>query len=340
MNGSLRMGVVGLGMQGIGHLENIRAHPKAELTAICDINKELLEERAAAFDVAHCFADYHDLVACNEVDAVVIVLPDHLHREAAVAALQAGRHLLLEKPMALTVADAEAIAAAAEVSAGKFMLNLSNRWMPSFAAGKSRLESGALGIPRYIFSRMTNRIDVPTEKLPWLQNSHPAHWIGVHRLDIARWYVGREITRVRALHREGVMKERGFNTVDFYQATLEFEGGAVMSLEGSWILPTSYPSLVDSKFYCLCDKGVIDLDRFRSELSIAGPESFDLVTPLAGNVLGQPTGFTVDALRHFVDCCLDDRQPIDTAADGVALTKALCTIVASAERDGEVMKIR
>jgi predicted dehydrogenase len=135
-----------------------------------------------------------------------------------------------------------------------------------------------------------------------------------------------------------VLRERGFATIDFYQATVEFDGGAVMTLEGSWILPPSYPSMVDSRFYCLCDKGVIEVDRFRSELSIAG-ETFDLATPLAGTFLGQPAGFTVEALRHFVDCCLEDRTPMVTAADGVALTKALCAIVESAQQDGRVIEI-
>jgi len=338
-DGRLRFGVIGLGWQGGSHLENIGSVARAELVAVCDINEKLLAERARTFRVRHCFTGYRDLVACDEVDAVIVALPDDLHRDSAVAALEAGKHLLLEKPMALTVADAQAIAGAAERGKGHFMLNLSNRWMPAFAAAKVKLDEGEFGPVRYIFSRMANRIDVPTERLPWLQRSHLAHWIGIHRLDIARWYVGREIRRVRALHSKGVLSERGFDNTDLFQATIEFDGGAIMTLEANWILPPSYPSLVDSRFYCLCDKAVIDVDRSRSELAMAGPKSFVMATPGAGNVLGQQSGFTVDALRHFVDCCLDDRDPLVTAADGVALTRALCAIVQSCEADGSVIKL-
>ncbi len=277
----LRFGVIGVGWQGGSHLQNLAAEPRARLTALCDINTQLLAERATTFGVEHRFTDYRDLVACNEVDAVIVALPDYLHRDPAVAALEAGKHLLLEKPMALSVADAEAIATAAERSSGRFMLNLSNRWMPAFAAGKTAPDGGKFGQPRYFFARMANRIDVPTQRLPWLQRSHLAHWIGIHRLDIARWYAGREIVRVRALHRRGMLAGKGFNAGDLFQATLEFDGGAVMSLEGNWILPPSYPSLVDSRFYCLCDNGVIDVDRSRSELAVkwtreSGLGTFDM----------------------------------------------------------------
>lgn len=336
----LRFGVIGVGWQGGGHLQNLGADPRAELAAICDINEKLLVERKEAFNVPRCFTDYREVLACDEVDAVIVALPDDVHCEPSVAVLEAGKHLLLEKPMALTVADAEAIAEAAKRGPGRFMLNLSNRWMPAFASAKTLIDGGKFGLVRYVFSRMSNRIEVPTERLPWLQRSHLAHWIGVHRLDLARWYIGREIVRVRAVHRRGVLAARGFDTSDLYQATIEFDGGAVMSLEGTWILPPSYPSLVDSRFYCLCENGVIDVDRFRSELAVAGPETFDMATPLAGSVLGRPTGFTVEALHHFVDCCLEGKDPMVTAADGLALTRAVCAIVQSCEADGAVVDPR
>jgi len=96
---------------------------------------------------------------------------------------------------------------------------------------------------------------------------------------------------------------------------------------------------VDSRFYCLCEKGVVDVDRFRSELAVAGPESFDMATPLAGSVHGRPAGFTMDAFRHFVDCCVEGAEPLVTAADGVALTRALCAIVQSCEEDGAVVTL-
>ena len=335
----LRVGVIGVGWQGEGHLANFTACERAELTAICDVNAELLAQRAEAFGVPNTFADYHDLLACDAVDAVAIVTPDHLHREIAVAAFQAGKHVLLEKPMATNMADAQAIADAAHAAKGIGMLNLSNRWMYTFAKGKDLVDSGAVGDIQYVFARMTNRIDVPTEKLTWLKSSHPAHWIGVHRLDIARWWLGREAVRVRGVHRKGVLASQGYDAPDFYQATIEFDGGAVMSLEGGWSLPLSHPSIIDSKFYALCTKGVVDIDRVRSELLVTTADAYQPSTPTAGAALDQRGGFTFRATRHFVDCALGGTQPMTTIDDGLALTRILCAVVESCEADGKVVEL-
>jgi predicted dehydrogenase len=339
MQRQLRVGVLGVGLQGAGHLHNLAADPRASIAALCDINADLLAERANAFGVERTFNDYRALLDCDDIDAVIVALPDAMHRDPSIAALDAGKHVLLEKPMALTVEDAQAVADAAGRSNRAFMLNLSNRWMPAFSKAHDLIASGDMGQVRYIFSRMSNRIDVPTKMLKWLSDSHLAHWIGVHRFDIARWLVGREVVRVRAVERDGVLKARGMNVADFYQATLEFDGGAVLSLEGSWILPESHPGLVDSKFYIVCDNGVIDIDRMRSELAVAGPSRYDASTPGAGPLVTGWSGFTVEASRHFVDCCLNGTQPLIGAADGVAMTRTLCAIVESAQSDGRIIDL-
>ena len=334
----LRVGIIGVGWHGAGHVRNFSAEPRAEVTALCDLDEARLAQRAAEIGGCRTFADYRDLLACEEMDAAVIALPDPLHRDPAVAALAAGKHVLLEKPMALTVPDAEAIAAAARAAAGVFMLDLSNRWIPAFARGKQRIDSGELGEVRYVFARLANRIEVPAERLPWLRDSHLAHWIGIHRLDIARWWIGREAVRVRAVQRRGVLAARGIDAPDFYQATIEFDGGAVVNLEGNWILPPTFPGLVDSKFFALCQRGCIDVDRLRSEMAVAGPEAFELATPSAGQVLDQQCGFTYAAARHFIDCALAGQPPLVGADDGLALTRILCAIVRSAEADGEIVE--
>lgn len=339
MSEPLRVGVLGVGWQGGSHLANFSAIGEAELAAMCDRDPDRLLERVGEYPGVTAYHAYQDLLADASIDAVAIVLPDHLHREAAVAALEAGKHVLLEKPMALTVDDAEAVADAAARAPGTFMLMLSNRWMHPFAAGKALLDGGSVGAARYVHARLSNRIEVPTVKLPWLQRSHLAHWIGVHRLDVACWYIGSDPVRVRAVHRTGVLESQGFETIDFFQATVEFANGAVLNLDGSWILPPGHPSLVESRFYCLCEHGLIDVDRLRSELAVSGPESFDLSTPTGGVVHGQMCGFTLEATRYFVRCCQTGEHPMVDAAHGVMLTRTLCAIVQSANSDGAVIDL-
>ncbi len=335
----LRVGILGVGWHGGSHLANFAAEPRVEMAALCDVDESRLAERAAELPGARTFTDWRELVAWEGIDAVVIALPDMLHRDPAVAACEAGKHVLCEKPMALSVADAEAMAAAAREGDGAFLLNLSNRWIPAFAKGRELIDSGSVGQVRYVFARLANRIDVPTERLPWLARSHLAHWIGIHRLDIARWWIGREAVRVRAVQRTGVLAARGFDAPDFYQATIEFDGGAVLSLEGNWILPPGFPGLVDSKFFALCERGCLDVDRLRSEMVVATGEGFDMTTPTAGRTLDQQAGFTYAACRHFVDCCLTGREPLVTADDGLALARVCCAIVRSAENDGEIVDL-
>jgi predicted dehydrogenase len=335
----LRVGLLGVGWHGGSHIANFRADRRVRITAICDLNEELLAERARSLEGVGTHTDYREMMARDDVDAVVIALPDHLHAAPALAACEANKHVLLEKPMALTVEDAERIAEAARASRGAFMLNMSNRWLYPFAKGRELIDSGAVGDVRYVFTRLANRIDVPTERLPWLQKSHLAFWIGIHRLDIARWWIAREAVRVRAVQRAGVLSARGFDAADFYQATIEFDGGAVVSLEGNWILPRSFPNMVDSKFFALCTDGMIDVDRMRSELAVSHSAGFELATPTAGPALDQPSGYTLAATRHFVDCALSGAAPLVGPEDGLALTRILCAVVRSAEADGDVVTL-
>ena len=145
--------------------------------------------------------------------------------------------------------------------------------------------------------------------------------------------------RVRGVHRYGVLKESGYDAPDFFQATLEFGNGTVMSLEVNWILPPSYPGMVDSKFYALCSKGVIDVDRFRSELNVVKPQEVIMATPADGPSLGQVSGFTFAAARHFADSALDGTPPLADMGDGLKLAKTLCAVVDSCNNDGRVIEL-
>ncbi|MFQ6096778.1 MAG: Gfo/Idh/MocA family protein, partial [Armatimonadota bacterium] len=215
----LRIGVIGLGVQGQKHVDCFRAAPNATVTAICDANEVLLNERSAQYGVEAAYTDYRALLEQADVDAVSLVLPDHLHRDACEAAFAAGKHVLLEKPMATTVEDAEAILAAQKRAGTKLMINWSNRWMPAFASGKAALDEGRLGDPLYIYARLSNTLYVPTKMLSWAAGTRLPHWLICHRFDIARWYLGCEAKRVRAVCRSRVLRGMGIDTPDFYQAT-------------------------------------------------------------------------------------------------------------------------
>jgi len=327
----LNVGVVGVGLQGEGHVKAYHAIHNARLVAVCDANAERAQSVAQSYGVEAICATYEELFAREDIDAVSITLPDHLHRDAAVKALGAGKHVLLEKPMATTVADAEAIVAAQRASGRKLMVNWSNRWMLAFSQTKEALDSGSLGDPLYCYARLNNTIYVPTKMLSWSASTLLPHWLICHRFDIARWYFGSEAKRVTAVRRYGVLREMGIDTPDFYQATIEFENGCVGNFESCWILPDTLPWIVDSKFQLICTKGYVNVDPLLPMHVRASDEKYEQPGYLAGDVMGEPTGFVRHAIQHFVDSVLQDQEPLITGEDGLAIAKTLCAVVEAAE---------
>jgi predicted dehydrogenase len=305
---------------------------------VCDANAERAQDVARRYGAEAAYAAYGELLAREDIEAVSIALPDHLHREATEKAFAAGKHVLLEKPMATSVEDGEAIVAAQKASGRKLMVNWSNRWMLAFSQTKDALDSGALGDPLYCYARLNNTLYVPTKMLSWSANTRLPHWLICHRYDIARWYFGSEAKRVTAVRRYGVLRDVGIDTPDFYQATIEFENGGVGNFESCWILPETLPWIVDSKFQLICSKGYVNVDPLMPMHVRAGDAKYEQPGYLSGDVMGEPTGFVRQAIQHFVDSVLQDQEPLITGEDGLAITRTLCAVVEAAET-GEAVEL-
>jgi predicted dehydrogenase len=144
---ALRVAFVGTGRIADLHALGYRDNPKAEILALCDANEETVHRRAREWGAARQFTDYRQLLADPDVDAVEILTPHHLHAEMAIAALEAGKHVSVQKPMALTVAECDAMIAAAR-RAGKSLRVFENfRHYPAHAKAKELLAAGAIGEP-------------------------------------------------------------------------------------------------------------------------------------------------------------------------------------------------
>lgn len=329
--GTLRYGCIGAGVQGESHIKVIAALPNTELVCVCDQNEQRARLAALRYGARNAVTSYADLLADDSIQAVSIALPDHLHREVSVAAFAAGKHVLLEKPMATTVADAEAIVTAQQASGKTLMILLSNRWMPMFWTTRDLLDSGELGDPLYAYARLSNTLYVPTRMLSWAAHTRLPFWLICHRYDIARWYFGSEAKRVTAVCRSGVLREMGIDTPDFYQATVEFHNGCVGNFESCWIMPDTMPSLVDSKFELICTRGYVNVDPTPPVHTVATGTRYENRGFLFNDVQGQPRGFVFDAIAHFVDCVLRGEQPLITGHDGLMITRALAAMVESAQ---------
>ncbi|MDO4175830.1 MAG: Gfo/Idh/MocA family oxidoreductase, partial [Eubacteriales bacterium] len=146
----VKVGIVGLGELGSVHAENLRFKiPNAELVAICGIlaEKEKLEKRKAEWDIPYCFYDFEEMVKLQEIEAVVISSSTAAHHAHALAAIQAGKHVFIEKPTGLNEQECMEIEQAAAASDKIFTVGFMRRHDPSYAEAKRRIDAGEIGTP-------------------------------------------------------------------------------------------------------------------------------------------------------------------------------------------------
>ncbi|MFP4250947.1 MAG: Gfo/Idh/MocA family protein [Armatimonadota bacterium] len=333
-------GVIGTGVWGETHLKTYSTQPGGELVCICDLNEDLVKERAQQYDVGCWTTDYEELLDRDDIDAVSVVTPDFLHREVAVAAAEAGKHVLLEKPMATTVEDCQAMIDAAEANDVLLMVDFHNRWNPAMWGIKKKIVAGEMGEPQMLTCRLNDTIYVPTEMLSWGGDSTVVWFLGSHMVDLVRWLFDDEISRVYSVSRSRVLAERGVNTPDFFHTICELEGGGVAHVENCWIMSTEMPTVFDLKMEMIGSEGTAFADasshRMLQTFTPEGASYADVA--VVTDVHGTPNGFGIQSIRHFAESVIDGSEPIVRPMDGLENTRVLVAIHESAE-SGEPVEI-
>ena len=332
-------GVIGTGLWGEYHALTYSTYPGAELVAVCDANAERAAQIAERYGARQWYTDYRDLLANEQVDAVTVATPDFLHTEVGIAAAEADKDILMEKPLALTVEDCRAVIAAANRAGVKLMVDFHNRWNPPFNMLKEGIEAGELGESVLVNARLNNTIFVPTEMLSWAGRSATIWFTGSHLIDLVCWLVGSQVTRVYSVSRSRVLAARGIDTPDFFETTLEFADGTVAFVENCWVLPNTEPSVVDFKLRFVGTKGsaTVDTTHNRTLELYADRVTFPDVLGLP-QVFGRQEGFAVDSIKYFADCVINDEHPRITGQDGLVNTAIVCAALRSAET-GQPVKV-
>ena len=201
MSHNIRVGVVGPGsMADFLHLPALQSHPQVVVVAICGRDREHTEQVAAKYNVSNVFTDYKEMIQQGGLDAIVIATPDDLHYAITMQALDAGLHILCEKPLALTEKQAKEMYQKAEKAGVKHMVMFSYRGMPFFQYVHDLIEQDFIGRCyqcefRYLMGGGHNK------NYRWRVDPKRANGIvadlGSHMIDLARWLVG-DITRVSA----------------------------------------------------------------------------------------------------------------------------------------------
>jgi predicted dehydrogenase len=252
MGRKLRVGIVGAGGIAYGaHADGWMSHPDCEIVAVCDVDRGRAEKLAEKAKAKRVSADYRDLVTLDEVEAVDICTPNMFHTPVAVAALEAGKHVVCEKPLAVSVADVLRVGRLADEKGLKLMTAQHMRWTGMGQACRRFLGDDGLGEVYHARVLAVRRNLLPAKPgfISRCQSgAGPCMDIGVHALDLTMWLMGFP-TPVRVTGSTKVNFAKGddipggwgewdraaFDVEDFAAGFVHFDGGATMSFEACWL---------------------------------------------------------------------------------------------------------
>ncbi len=329
----LRIGVIGLGWFGEIHCETIVGVPSLELAALCTRTPDRLAALGAKFGVTKTYTDYHDMLADPEIDAVSICTMWDQHTEPAVAALAAGKHVFLEKPIASTVADARTILAASKGSKGILFIGHIVRFNPRYRMAKQAIDAGRIGK----IVALSSRRNIPAAWTPTiLEKIGPIVGDAIHDTDIMLWFTGDRIASAYAQ----TVDVRGLKHPDIGQTMYRFAGGATATLETVWCMPEQTPFDIDERMSIIGTEGIIHVqDTFPNLGIVDGVKLHSPDTTYWPEFDGVRGGALREEFSYFARCGLSGTTPaIGTPEDATAALEATLAAEESA-RTGEVVRI-
>ncbi|MTH53045.1 gfo/Idh/MocA family oxidoreductase [Bacillus mangrovi] len=339
MTTKIRMGVVGCGsIARHRHLLEYASDEAVEITAVCDIVEERVNETASLYGAA-AYTNYEDLIASGKVYAVSVCTPNYLHAPVSIAALKAGLHVLCEKPMATSREDAEAMIAAAKESGKKLMIAHNQRFTSAHQKARKIIASGEMG---KIYSFRTAFGHPGPEawsidgKDSWFFRKEEAFIgamgdLGVHKTDLMRFLLGEEFTEVGAFVETSA---KTFGDVDDNAVCiLKTASGILGTLTASW----SYTGKEDNSTIIYCENGIIRLEDDPQYSLIIQYSNKETAKFELGQIQSNEEGGQVSSgvMKYFINCIQEDQEPLVTGEEGM---KSLEVILAALE-SGKTKKI-
>lgn len=349
----LKVAVIGVGSISGVHLINYKNNPNTEIVALCDINRETLERRGKEFGVTALYEDYTEMLAKEKIDIVSVCTWNSVHAPATIAALNAGAHVLCEKPMAMNTAQAEEMREAARRNGKILQVGFVRRFGRDAEVIRDFSSHGALGDLYFARAFYVRR------------NGNPGGWfgdksrsgggplidLGVHVIDLVRYLMGNpkpvsvygatyhklgnrpNIRRAPGSYSAMVTSKKDICDVeDFAAAYIRFENGATLDVQAGFSLNLGKSEMNLELFG---DKGGVKLDpefKLYTEMNdYLADVSLDAKTDFDGEA-----AFTAE-INGFVDAVLGKAPVRATAEDGIELMKIIDAIYASAESGHEII---
>lgn len=259
------------------------------------------------------------------MDAVVVATPDFAHKEAGLGALERNLHVLFEKPLATSRADAIALRDAAKASSGKVMVGFENRWNPKFQQVRDILASGENPIVAQRVLLQDTEF-VPRQMLSWAARSTPGWFLFPHSLDMAMWLSGAHPVEVFARGVKKVLAPDSIDTYDRIAASFLMSDDSILDLDSGWVLPESRPSVFEFR-YGIEAKGLeFEIEIDRSGVTSYGTTSANYLFGPAKDARGRLVGAHIDMMRDFIDYCLGADLDVPSVDDGFRVTEAIATL--------------
>jgi len=325
----LRVAVIGAGYWGPNLVRNFSEAPGGEAVAVADLSEERLAAIRKRFPAVRTTRDHRELFAAKDVDAVCIVTPISTHRALAEEALAAGKHVFVEKPLAGTVADAEAIVRAAERAGRTLMVGHTFVYNPAVTTVRGLLERGELGKVQYIDSQRVN--------LGLHQFDFNVLWdLGPHDVSISLYWLGEEPEWVQCIG--ACFVQPGIEDVVFL--TMGFPSGAIAQAHLSWLAPSKLRrmAVIGSKKMAVYDDTEAAERVKVYDHGVESLSSEELRRSYRAGDIHSPRVAITEALqlevRHFIECVRGGATPRSDGEAGLSVVRVLEAGMRSLRQDG------
>ncbi|WP_135556820.1 Gfo/Idh/MocA family protein [Paenibacillus cymbidii] len=347
--GAIRLGIIGAGNIGHAHMSAFKQLPGVELALVTDMNRHLAERRKLEHQIGTVADSAEAIIGDPSIDAVVIAVPNLSHAPLAIQALRAGKHVLLEKPMAIDTASAKDIVRVERESGRVLLVGHQMRWEWVAQAIKAQADKQAFGRIYHVKAGWLRRKGIPGWGTWFTQKAQsgggPLIDIGVHMLDLSLHLMGgpRPVAVYGSVYAELGPQRRGigtwgtpdwngrFDVEDMAAALIRMDDGSMLSLEASWAVHLDTDS---APFVHLLgteggaayrgSRGKLLTERFDREVEL------ELATP------ADDEGSRLRMSRHFLACVRGEEKPVTTAMTGLASNLVLGAIYESSRTGREV----
>jgi predicted dehydrogenase len=320
----VRIGLIGAGTMGRLYAQCLAEGSESELVAIADLDPARAARLAGQWSAASSYPDFAEMLARERLEAVVVATPDEAHRAPVIAALEAGLHVLCEKPLATTVEDGLAIKEAVSRSGKSLMVNFGNRHRPEVQALRRAItEEQAVGDIGTVYVELNERL-AKTERLQWAARTSPIWFLLSHCVDTVRHVTGREITEVFCRETRQVLVRRGVDTSDTVLCVGTLDNGGTIFLGSSWTYPDGFARDLDFSLRVLGARGLLESQLFGHSVVLHDerPHVVDYQFPHL-DYTGRRDSWWFQSTRYFVHCIASGLHPTPGVEDGLQCLHAL-----------------